>query len=1051
MACVISFYYFKQKQEHYTDNIDYAKYSDDITKMNKTPIDKIFNVMCADDIIYVIDMAHKNNKKIIARGESHSMGGQTITENGYIIDTKFMNHILKLNNKKKSVIVEPGVTWYQLINYLNIYGYSPKILQSYASFSIGGSVSVNIHGITSDNCLYHAIQELEIVNYKGKLITCNRQQNKELFSLIIGGYGLFGIITKVELNIVNNTKLQMQTEYLDINNFTQRYEELINDNNNNNNNIQIKIARINITNMHDIDLYTFKNKDDKQIISQLDDKPKEMSKIAQLLYKWILPNQKIQKIRFNMERKLGKPFDINEDDDITRNSFLYESATPLAKLYSPLVNTNKTHILQEYFIPNNKFVDWMLYLKEIFIYEKSLFNTSNNSNNDINLLNITIRYVLKDSTTFLNYANKDMYAFVLYYRINCDKVADDKLKSIHNLLLNKTIEYNGSFYLPYRHHYTYDQLFKIYPQISNFFEYKIKYDPSETFHNLWYDYYKVNKITPIFNKQLVNIQIKKTLKYSDNISNIKKTSYNTILSNQYKSNKLKQFLTYVFKVLDDDELYNHILLINNINPNIDDLTMYQKIKEYAETKYSNISLSYELFKLTRYQKEIVTKYVKELLLKIGINYPFTNYVNFGDSGKYLAVLKEELDINGKIYTVNDYYDYFEDYLMVGQFIKYDFKEMPAMPFENNSVGLVTCLIGLHHFELDKLIKFLTMIYDFLKPNGLFIIKEHNGYDDLIPLLNCAHNIFNATTGISIDTEEKEVRYFRPIAEWRKIMEACGFIDMQIYTLQENDPTENFYMCFIKPVCHNNNNNNNNNNTIPFGLKSKCHKNLDYKRSLSQTYLTTPEWFSVDIIKEYGNYLEHTPWYDFPYISTIGKYWKIWYNSIIASNEISISYIFMNSIIGLLISIFFIQLSALSFIPSLFYHLPGNDEIGNIKMIVYNNNKVKKFKHIDKRIKLIDSENKYYIIEVPRYKQFMDILIKLIMNNIDIVEIAGQTEIQMRVSNNNNNNNNIHDIEGIKYLYDYKIVNVNDSIISVKLDKIKNVINNGIIIKHIYDY
>ncbi len=463
------------KNKHY--DIDNT-YANDVTKMNKTIVDNIFYVKSITDVINVIEMAKKNNKKVIARGEQHSMGGQSIAENGYIIDTKYLNHVLMFDKENKTVTVEPGITWANLIYFLNFYSLSPIILQSYASFSVGGSVCVNIHGITSDNVLCNSIEEIEIVNSDAKIILCNRKQNVELFTLIIGGYGLFGIITKIKLKVTNNKELNMESINTNIYNFNNVYQQYIN-----NHNADIKIARINIINMEDINLYVFTDNKKQKVISNIDNMPKEMSKISQLVYKWILPNRKIQKIRFSMENIKGKPLDFANNNLITRNEFLYESAKPISTLYSPLIDIKKTHILQEYFIPNNNnnFITWMKILKQIFV---------NNIYKNITLLNITIRYVLHDKETFLNYAKQDMYAFVFYYRINCNDEADNELQIIHNLLVNITLQLGGTFYLPYRLHYTDSQLKTSYPNINEFFKFKKKYDPNEMFQNLWYDKYK---------------------------------------------------------------------------------------------------------------------------------------------------------------------------------------------------------------------------------------------------------------------------------------------------------------------------------------------------------------------------------------------------------------------------------------------------------------------------------------------------------------------------------------------------------------------------------
>ena len=43
----------------------------------------------------------------------------------------------------------------------------------------------------------------------------------------------------------------------------------------------------------------------------------------------------------------------------------------------------------------------------------------------------------------------------------------------------------GTFYLPYRHHYSLEQLYTAYPMIEKFFERKVYYDPQGMFSSSW--------------------------------------------------------------------------------------------------------------------------------------------------------------------------------------------------------------------------------------------------------------------------------------------------------------------------------------------------------------------------------------------------------------------------------------------------------------------------------------------------------------------------------------------------------------------------------------
>ena len=83
--------------------------------------------------------------------------------------------------------------------------------------SLGGSLASNVHGrglrfppIAAD------VESFELVDAGGKLHTCSRGENPELFSLVIGGYGLFGIIVHVTLRLVKRTKVQRVVEIIPV-------------------------------------------------------------------------------------------------------------------------------------------------------------------------------------------------------------------------------------------------------------------------------------------------------------------------------------------------------------------------------------------------------------------------------------------------------------------------------------------------------------------------------------------------------------------------------------------------------------------------------------------------------------------------------------------------------------------------------------------------------------------------------------------------------------------------------------------------------------------
>ena len=103
------------------------------------------------------------------------------------------------------------------------------------------------------------------------------------------------------------------------------------------------------------------------------------------------------------------------------------------------------------------------------------------------LLNVTIRIVNKDDITYLKYAKKKVYAFVLYFKVF--KISHGTLfKDFCNRLINLTLKNNGTFYLPYSLFFNKKQLLSAYPNFNTFIKHKKKFDKNEIFFSKFYDY-----------------------------------------------------------------------------------------------------------------------------------------------------------------------------------------------------------------------------------------------------------------------------------------------------------------------------------------------------------------------------------------------------------------------------------------------------------------------------------------------------------------------------------------------------------------------------------
>jgi hypothetical protein len=95
-----------------------------------------------------------------------------------------------------------------VIRALDAQGFSPAVMQSNSDFGVGSTFCVNSHGWpTRYGPFGSPVRSAQIVFADGQLVECSRTREAELFALAMGGYGLFGAIVDLELDMAPNALL----------------------------------------------------------------------------------------------------------------------------------------------------------------------------------------------------------------------------------------------------------------------------------------------------------------------------------------------------------------------------------------------------------------------------------------------------------------------------------------------------------------------------------------------------------------------------------------------------------------------------------------------------------------------------------------------------------------------------------------------------------------------------------------------------------------------------------------------------------------------------
>ena len=442
----------------------------DVSRLNETVVSEIRRPVNEQDIGQAIRDGMATSKKVSIAGRKHSQGGHIMADDAIVLDMTGFNKIIGLNPEKTVLKVQSGATWAQIQDYLNAYGLSVKVQQSSNIFTVGGSLSANVHGRDPRyGSIIDTVRSFRLVAADGRAITASRTENSELFSLVIGGYGLFGVITEVELDVIKNSTLKKSTVTMNCN----AYPAFLKKDVWNNPDIEIHYARPDITRqnfMKECLVTSYARIADSQDNLQ----PLIEEKLVDGA-KWLLDMSRKSDVgksaRWFIQESLldeaGAP------EIISRNNAM----RPPVK-FLDYVGKSDTDILQEYFVPLNNSVQFMDDLRQIVI------------DNNINVLSVTLRAARKDTESFMPYAAQDSIAFVLYINHGTDKASVDIARSWTRKLIDSTLRNEGTYYLTYANYATLDQLKKAYPATDQFFTKKEFYDPASLFMNKFYEQYK---------------------------------------------------------------------------------------------------------------------------------------------------------------------------------------------------------------------------------------------------------------------------------------------------------------------------------------------------------------------------------------------------------------------------------------------------------------------------------------------------------------------------------------------------------------------------------
>ena len=450
------------------------------SQLNPTRVERVVHADSLEAIQATILRAKREGNAISIAGGRHAMGGQQFGADTVLIDTSKLNRVLSFDSNRGLVEVEAGIQWPELIEYLlTVQKGRPRqwgIIQKQTGadrFCIGGSLAANVHG--RGLLLKPFVGDVEsfvFVDADGNVRTCSRQENQQLFSLVIGGYGLFGIVAAVTLRLAPRRKLERVVQVIEAEDLMPAFEQRIADG----------------FLFGDFQYATDESSDDflrKGVFScyrpvdETTPVPEGQKELSE---------QDWRRLLYLSHTEKRRAFQEYASHYLSSSGQIYWSDTHQLSVYidnyhewldQRLGATERaTEMITEIYVPRPALTRFLEDVRKDF------------RQNRVNVIYGTIRLIERDDESFLAWA-KHPYACIIFnlHVVHTPQGLERAARDFRRLI-DLAIPYGGSYYLTYHRWATRRQVETCYPQLSEFLRLKKRYDPEERFQSDWYRHYK---------------------------------------------------------------------------------------------------------------------------------------------------------------------------------------------------------------------------------------------------------------------------------------------------------------------------------------------------------------------------------------------------------------------------------------------------------------------------------------------------------------------------------------------------------------------------------
>ena len=731
-------------------------------------------------------------------GARYSMGGQIASPDSVHIDMRQLNQVVSFSPVDRTIRVQAGMRWREVLRFLDPHDLSVKVMPTYANFTVGGSISVNAHGPYMGQApIVHTVRSLKVAMADGALIDCSPTQNADIFKAVIGSYGSIGVIVEAELDLSANRPLKRVVRRLSLRDYTEQFQ------------LRSLVEQKAVIHYGELRAPGFARVRSVTWVES-DEAVKEPGRLQVPGQAFSLPGLLAAAISDNWFARVQRDFISEPLSDLStkihwRN---LEASYDVGDQFGALAGTAS---LQEYFVPVASFESFVARLRRTLHRDR------------VGSVSISIRHASADNESLMAWAHGETLCVMLHHRLRAKGGGRDQIAVWTRELIDAALAEGGSYYLPYEVLATRKQFLTAYPRALDLFALKQRLDPGFRLRNSLWNHYYDESLVPSRQQSLDFGADRAADQEADHAADqqeargngtseqayanadVRRSDFQQVISEPTKHDGLYRFLQNIYREYPEDRFHALIKQLVDRHGSSDEAIYRNLLRELPAIRPTAAQLMYSWPALRRHKIEVA----QQTVAMLGSKQSVTGYMEIGSNGRYLQALRRHVRVRGQVFMVDQSSPGYSlsnivergSPLARGSHVSLR-SWLPIMSprLSDESLDLITCFAGLHNCPPEHLETFLFSVVRLLRPGGMFVLRDYD-----VPsaekrvFVSVTRAVVNAGTGMTWQDNIGEVRNFASLSYWSEYLESYGLKDTGMHMPQMDDPSDNTLMGFVKPA------------------------------------------------------------------------------------------------------------------------------------------------------------------------------------------------------------------------------------------------------------